>query len=193
MADPTVSDVFNQLVLANGKLDQINIATLGQANALNQLDGDIKKLDGDVNKGFQTTVDTLKIIAQIDIEAVKLLFHLTQQADTMICALEHISHNTCGILTQVTIQTAIQTGIRDDADALRDIAESAHPEAALQRQRLAALRAEIERCCPPDQPKPACSYEPCRKPDSVEMPKLPDIPKDSKPNDTQPNDPSKPK
>lgn len=188
MADPTVSDVFNQLVLANGKLDQINIATLGQANALNQLDSDIKKLDGDVNKGFQTTVDTLKIIAQIDIEAVKLLFHLTQQADTMICALEHISQNTCGILTQVTLQTEIQSGIRHDADALRDIAESAHPETALERQRLAALRAEIERCCPPDKPKPACSYEPCPEPKSVEMPKLPDIPKDSKP-----NDPSRPK
>jgi hypothetical protein len=179
MADPTVGDVFNQLVLVNGKLDQIDTNTFGQANAINNL-------DGDVNKGFKATVDALKTIAQIDIEAVKLLFHLTEQADTMICALEHISKNTCGILTQVTIQTQLQTRLRADADMLRDIAESAYPAAAFERQRLAALRAQIERCCPPEEPKPACTYEPCPQPKPVGMPDLPKIPKDSE----QPHDPA---
>jgi hypothetical protein len=183
MADPTVGDVFNQLVLVNGKLDQIDTNTFGQANAINNL-------DGDVNKGFKATVDALKIIAQIDIEAVKLLFHLTQQTDTMICALEHISKNTCEILTQATIQTQIQMRLRDDADALRDIAESASPGAAFERQRLAALRAEVERCCPPEEPNPACTYEPCPQPKPAGMPDLPKIPKESEPS---PNDPSKPK
>lgn len=171
MADPTVADVFNQLVLVNGKLDQIDTNTFGQANAINNL-------DSDVNKGFKATVDALKTIAQIDIEAVKLLFHLTQQADTMICALEHISQNTCGILTQVTIQTQLQTAIRNDADTIRDILEFAHPEGALGRQRLADLQAQIERCCPPEPPKPACTYEPCPKIRPVEMPELPKIPKE---------------
>lgn len=164
MADPTVGDVFNQLVLVNGKLDAIDTNTFGQANAINNL-------DGDVNKG-------LNILAQIDVEAVKLLFHLTQQADTMICALEHISKNTCEMLTQVTIQTQLQSRIRDDADALRDTAESAYPSAAIERQRLAALRAELERCCPPEQPRPACVYQPCSQPRPVGMPELPKIPKD---------------
>jgi hypothetical protein len=171
MADPTVADVFDQLVLVNGKLDQINLSTTGEANAIN-------KLDGDVNKGFKATVDALKTIAQIDIEAVKLLFHLTQQGDTMICALEHISKNTCEILNQVTVQTQIQMRLRDDADALRDIAESAYPSAALERQRLAELRAEVERCCPPEKPQPACVYEACPTHRPVGMPDLPKIPRE---------------
>lgn len=174
MADPTVGDVFNQLVLVNGKLDAIDTNTFGQANAINNL-------DGDVNKGFKATVDMLKVLAQIDIEAVKLLFHLTQQTDTMICALEHISKNTCEILNQATIQTQLQMRLRDDADALRDIAESAYPGAALERQRLAALRAEVERCCPPEQPKPPCNYEPCPAPRPVRMPDLPKIDQDRPP------------
>src|SRR4051812_19117465 len=124
MADPTVGDVFNQLVLVNGKLDQIDTNTFGQANAINNLDGHL-------TAGFKATVDALKTIAQIDVEAVKLLFYLTQQTDTMICALEHISQNTCAILSQVTIQTQLQTTLRDDARALRDIGESAYPGAAV--------------------------------------------------------------
>jgi len=171
MADPTVGDVFNQLVLVNGKLDQIDTNTFGQANAINNLDGDL-------TDGFKATVDALKTIAQIDVEAVKLLFYLTQQTDTMICALEHISQNTCAILTQVTIQTQLQTTLRDDARALRDIGESAYPSAAVERHRLADLRADIERFCPPEQPKPACTYEPCDKPRRIDMPPLPKIPKD---------------
>jgi hypothetical protein len=174
MADPTVADVFDQLVLVNGKLDQINLSTTGEANAIN-------KLDSDVNKGFKTTIDSLKVIAQFDLEAVKLLFHLTQQVDAMICALEHISKNTCGILTQVTMQTPLQTRIRDDADVLRDIAESAYPQAGLARHRLAELRAEVERCCPPEKPTPACIYEPCPQPKPVQLPHLPKIPSDPEP------------
>ena len=168
MADPTVADVFNQLVLVNGKLDNIDTNTFGQAAALNTL-------DADVNKGFKATVDALTAIAQINVATVELLFHLTEQADTMICALEHISENTCKILTEVTIQTGLQTDIRDDADTIRDILEFAHPEGALGRKRLAELQEQIERCCPPETPRPACTYQPCHKPKRVELPDLPKV------------------
>jgi hypothetical protein len=168
MADPTVADVFDQLVLANGKLDQLSVSTSGQANAISQL-------DSDVTRGFNDTVNALNRIAAIETAAVKMLFHLTQQADTMICALEHISRNTCEMLNQVTIQTQLQTRIRDDADVLRDIEESSHPEGALLQQRLAALHEQIERCCPPEKPEPACTYEPCPRPHQVGMPELPQI------------------
>ncbi|MBW2095841.1 MAG: hypothetical protein JRI80_13220 [Deltaproteobacteria bacterium] len=179
MPDPTVTDVFNQLVLANGKLDQIDTNTFGQTAALNTL-------NGAVNSGFNNTVNALNIVAQINIEAVKLLFHLTKQTDTMICALEHISKNTCGILTQVTIQTQLQKQLRDDVDALRYIAESAHPEAALERQRHAELEAKIERCCPPDPSEPACKYEPCDQPEPAKEPRLPRIDVDD--HDPNPDD-----
>lgn len=174
MADPTVADVYDQLRIVNDKLDQINVSSMGQANGLS-------KLDGDLNREFKETVNALHAVAQIDTEVVKLLFHLTQQADTMMCALEHISKNTCEMLTQITIQTHIQTQLRQDAEALRNIEESAHPEAALLQQRLAVLRAEVERCCPPEKPQPACVYEPCPQPRPVEMPHLPQIPRTPEP------------
>ncbi|MFA5924600.1 MAG: hypothetical protein WC856_25490 [Methylococcaceae bacterium] len=164
MADPTVTDVFNQLVLANGKLDQIEVNTSMVTN-----------LNTSINHGFADTINALQAIAQINIEAVKLLYHLTQQADTMICALEHISKNTCEILTQATIQTQLQERLRDDVDALLYIEESAHPDAVLERQRHAELQTKIERCCPPVRPEPACKYEPCDKPKPVKEPHLPQI------------------
>lgn len=115
----------------------------------------------------------LSAIEAVEIEALKLLFHLTQQTDTMICALEHISQNTCAILTQSALQTRLQTRMADDLDALVAIGQSAFPAAALESERLAALRAQVERCCPPEQSPPACTYEPCPKPRQIPEPKLP--------------------
>jgi hypothetical protein len=178
---PSISDVYNQLQAISGKLDQIHADGVAEITATQQVKTSVDTLDGDVKAGFAATVHGLQVIAQIEIAAVQLLFHLTQQTDTMICALEHISKNTCGILTQVTIQTGLQTRLRDDADALHDIAESVYPAGALERARLAALRAQVERCCPPEQPKPACTYEPCRATRSVEMPDLPKIGNDATP------------
>lgn len=172
MPDPTITDVFNQLVDVNGKLAQVEVNT-----------SMITNLNVTLNQGFAATVDALNTVALINIEAVKLLHHQTQQADTMICALEHISKNTCEILTQVTIQTGLQTDLRDDMDALRYIAESAHPEAALERHRHAELQADIERCCPPDPSEPACKYEPCDKPEPAKPPRLPHIDPKDQPHD----------
>ena len=171
----SINDVFNQLVAANASLAQIQVDLVGETNATIQVKGSVDKVDTDLKAGFVATVKDLNAIALIEIEAAKLLFHLTQQTDTMICALEHISKNTCEILTQVTIQTQLQTRLLDDADTLRAIAESAYPAAALERARLAALRAEVERCCPPEKPNPACNYEPCPAPRPAPPPKLPKI------------------
>lgn len=164
MADPTITDVFNELVLVNGKLDQVEVNT-----------SIIVNVNASINKGFNDTVNALNILTQVNIEAVKLLYHQTQQADTMICILDQISQNTCEILNQVTLQTGLQTRLRDDMDALLYIAESAHPEAALERQRQAKLQAEIDRCCPPEEPVPACKYEPCEPPKRIKEPQLPRI------------------
>jgi ABC-type transporter Mla MlaB component len=168
-----INDLYNQLVAANGKLDTLNVDINNGTAASNQVRVSVDKLDTDLKAGFAATLNALTVLAQIDTAAVQLLFHLTQQADTMICELEHISKNTCAILTQVTIQTQLQTRIRDDADGLLDIAETANPAAALERSRLAALEAQIERCCPPPQPDPACTYVPCERPKTVPMPNLP--------------------
>lgn len=168
MADPTVADVFNQLVFVNGKLDQIDTNTFGQANAINNL-------AAEVTTGFNNTVVGLQTIAFINTELTKLVFHITQQNETIICALENISRNTCAIHTEAVKQTRLQVTMAEDLDVLRDIAECAHPECALDRHRRKDLEKQIERCCPPEEPRPACTYQPCPKPRTVDKPDLPKV------------------
>lgn len=169
----SINDVFNELQAVNGNLGLIHADGIAQTNASNTINNSVNVLDGDVKAGFAATVNALQVIATIDIAAVKLLFHLTQQTDTMICALEHMSQNTCGILTQATIQTRLQQSMADDLHSASEILKLAYPAAALELDALAKLRAEVERCCPPKEQPPACTYEPCRAPRPVEMPDLP--------------------
>jgi hypothetical protein len=176
----SINDLYNQLVTVNGAISQVYINTSDEVTAtsalntsVGQVNTSVGQLDTDVRAGFAATVSALNTIKLIDVELAKLLFHLTQQADTMICALEKISQNTCGILTEVTIQTRLQTSISEDVHTLSEIAASAYPAATLELERLAALRAEVRRCCPPVEPKPACTYTPCPSPQPVQMPKLP--------------------
>lgn len=63
--------------------------------------------------------------------------------------------------------------VLDDVGAMRFIAETAHPNVVLERERLDALRTRIERCCPPETPTPACTYKPCPHPKSVTEPRPP--------------------
>lgn len=165
MADPTVTDVFNQLVLVNGKLAQVEVNTSLMAN-----------LNTSINAGFTATVGRLDTLAAINVAAVKLLFHQTRQMDTMICMLDQISRNTCSMLNELTVQTKLQTKMAKDMSVLRYIAESSNPDAALELARHEALNAKIEQCCPPAQPDPACKYDPCPRPGRAEEPKLPNIP-----------------
>ena len=176
----SINDVNNSINKVNTTLwklisavNTVNTSVQNEITATNNVTTSVNTLDGDVKSGFAATDALLKAIAEIELGAVDLLYHLTQQADTMICALENISKNTCGILTQVTIQTGLQKRLVEDANAIRAIEESAHPEATLELHRLAELRAEIEKCCPPPTPKPACTYVPCPAPPPLEKPSSP--------------------
>lgn len=165
MADPTVTDVFNQLVLVNGKLSQVEVNTSLMAN-----------LNMSINTGFTATVGRLDMLAAINVEAVKLLFHQTQQMDTIICMLDQISRNTCSILNELTVQTKLQTTMAKDVSVVRYIAEVSNSGAALELARHQELTAKIEQCCPPPQPEPACKYDPCQRPRPADTPKLPEKP-----------------
>ena len=171
----SINDVYNQLVAVNGNLGQIHADGIAETNAIGQVKASVDNLDSDTKAGFAATLNALHTIALVDIEAVKLLYHLTQQADAMICELQNISRNTCQLLNEATVQTGLQKDLDKDVDALRALQESAHPEAELERQRLAEIRKETERCCPPPVTPPACSYQPCPAPKPAEPPHLPRI------------------
>lgn len=166
MADPTVTDVFNQLVLVNGKLAQVEVNTSLMAN-----------LNTSINAGFTATVGRLDTLAAIEVEAAKLLFHLTAQNETIICMLDQISRNTCSMLNELVVQTDLQKRTTEDTAVLRYVAESGNPAAALEYARHKELEAKVERCCPPGTKDPACKYAPCAKPETMKEPRLPEIPK----------------
>jgi hypothetical protein len=92
------------------------------------------------------------------------LFHNDEQNDTIICILEYISKNTCELLNEAHTQTGLQTIIKKNTTVLADLYAATHADAALARERLEALRHQIEECCPPESPPPVCKYEPCPKP-----------------------------
>lgn len=188
----SINDVNNSVNKVNTTLHKEIDATNAVQTSVDNLKASvdnvstrIDNLDGDLVAGFSATVQRLKDLEIIGIGEVDLLFHLTQQADTMICALNQISQNTCGILTQVTIQTDIQKRLLKETEAIRFIDESANPAAALESQRLKKLKDQIEKCCPSQPTPPACTYQPCPSPKQIGRPSTPNPGNDSNPNRTK--------
>jgi septation ring formation regulator EzrA len=159
----SVSDVYDKIVEANDRLGTVH-NDLDQANT--QLTTII-----DVLQLFLTTLE--KGFADVtSAQAVtnSSLHHLNRQTDTVICSLEHVSRNTCGIWTEANWQTPLQREMQAAAQGLLEISESVHADAALERRRLAGIRTELEECCPPEEPRPICTYEPCPAPPPPEEP-----------------------
>ena len=127
----------------------------------------------DVRDSLNNAASRLEALIDGQYYANRALHHQTVQADTMICALEHISRNTCEILNEAHRQTGLLSGIRADTADMLDLARSANPAGALALDKTKELRREIERCCPPPEKVPACEYKPCPAPEPLEPPKQP--------------------
>jgi hypothetical protein len=146
---PSADDLFNQLVAANTKLDQIRTGLV------------------DINATLTNGFNQLVTLGQYTNQA---LYQNDQQNDTIICALEHIAKNTCELLNQSVIQTALQTEMESDIDGLESMFATANPAAALEWKRLHALKEQMEKCCPPPKPTPPCDYAPCPAPKPIGPP-----------------------
>ena len=146
---PSADDLYNQLVSANTKLDQIRTGLV------------------DINATLTSGFNNLVTLGQY---ANQALYHNDQQNDTIICILEHIAKNTCELLNQSVIQTALQTEMESDIDDLECMFASANAAAALECKRLHGLKEQIEKCCPPPKPKPPCDYARCPAPTPIGPP-----------------------
>lgn len=163
---PSLDDFYSQLTNVNSQLQAIHkLLTTVQAE-VSPLDSDIKT----VNDSLQSILKNLSALINLTSYTNNVLFHISQQNDTVICDLEKISKNTCENLNEAHIQTGLETAMKDSISDLLEITKSVHPEAALEIERLKRLKAQIEECCPPEIPGPACTYEPCFKPTSIEKP-----------------------
>jgi hypothetical protein len=167
---PSATDIYNELKGANTRLDGVNgrlDAVNGKLDALKTAIDAVRNAVGQVDQTLQWGFTQLITLGNYTNDA---LAHNGHQNDTMICILEHISHNTCELLNEAHLQTALQTVIEDKTTMLADLFAATHAEAALTREREETLRAQIEECCPPETPDPACRYEHCPKPGSLREP-----------------------
>jgi hypothetical protein len=159
----SANDFYNELKGANARLDDVK----GKLDVLKAATDAVHSAVDHVNKTLQWGFGQLIVIGDYTNLA---LAHNAEQNDTIICILEHISKNTCALLNEAHTQTGLQTSIRDSAAVLADLYAATHAKAALARERLGALRKQIEECCPPKPEPPPCRYEPCPAPAPLREP-----------------------
>lgn len=161
------NDAFNELQTINGNLGVLHADNTqilaGQAAIKAAVDAGTAATQG-VKASVDAGTAVLNAILQAQQLSNKILLHLSQQTDTMICELEAIARNTCGIHNEVHVQTWIQKVISASAVALLDIAKTAHPDAALDLSRREALKLATDLCCPPPVEPPVCNHKPCPVP-----------------------------
>src|ERR1039457_5183736 len=153
---PSAQDIFNKLVEIGGKLDDLNATT--QAS----------RADDDQLVNIENTdLGELVTLAAYTNQA---LYQNDLQNATIICLLEQISKNTCDLVNQSHLQTALQQTIEKNTMRLAEMFAATHGEAALGLRREQVLRREIEKCCPPEHPPPPCQEKPCRAPQQIDPP-----------------------
>ncbi len=168
---PSIDDVYNQLVTVNGRLQQINnsMVSLNSTSdklltCCNENGSRLKQILDSLNAGFANLSQGVLNMIQQQLFTNFVLVHLSAQTDTVICNLEKISEQTCGLLSEAHIQTGLQTEIRETSAAMMEMFKTVHPDAAVEFERREDLNNKILECCPPPEAKPLCTYEPCKAP-----------------------------
>jgi hypothetical protein len=140
---PSSTDFFQELQKANLNLSSIN---------------------DDLNDFKSSNENNLGQLISIGSFTNSALVHQIKQLDTVICLLKQIADHTCRLLNESHIQTGLQTNMEKDTDTVAALYALSHAEAAFVHQREEALKAQIEACCPPKPPTPACHPEKCAEP-----------------------------
>ena len=92
----------------------------------------------------------------------RLLAELRRATELDPCLLDKIARIACLTANEVHRNTQHLAAIREALEALLDLYRHVHPDAALDAERLAKLKAQIEKCCPPEDAfDPICKFEPC--------------------------------
>lgn len=130
----------------------------------NDLFNELVQIQATLATSFQNLSQGLSAsLAQQQFASLALAEKVAQET-TMICQLEQISKQTCDLLSEAHVQTALQRETARNVERALEIARTAHPTAELELQRLDRLRHEIEKCCPPEVPPPLCVHTPCPQP-----------------------------
>lgn len=159
----SATDFYNELKAANARLDDVKTKLDTLKNATDAVRAAVQHVDTTMQWGLTQLINLGTYTNQA-------LWQNSKQNDTIICILEQISKNTCILVNESTTQTSLQKTMRESLVTLADLYATTHSEAALERQKLEALKHQIERCCPPPVPAVPCDYRPCPKPEVLREP-----------------------
>jgi hypothetical protein len=174
---PSINDVFNELQQANGNLQQIHTDIVDLATRTDNVADAVAQAETTLHSDLVQANNRLDGLVQIGSTLIGLqtyanraLYHHSLQTDTVICLLDRIAREACEIQNEAHVQTGLQLSMAHDQARLRALYEHEHAAATLQQTRIEELRTEIQACCPPEEPEPACEFEPCPTPPRIDPP-----------------------
>lgn len=151
-------------------VDQVKTAVNQVKTAVDQVNSSVNALDSHVQSGFVNLSQGLFALLQVQKAALALADHNRKQNDTIICLLENSNELLCGITRKLTRQLELSDAIRVDVERIEAIEERVHPGEAADFDRSLEMIDKIERCCPPERPKPEQCPEPCSTSDFRPIP-----------------------
>ena len=146
---------------AQDVLDAINNNTTVVRQKLDTLNASVNALDADVKLVQQLLLWGFEQLITLGQYTNQALFQNDNQNDTIICSLQQIAVNTCGIWNEADVQTELQKRTVSAAQKLAQLYAASHGDAAIALHRNAELLRRIEECCPCEPPKPVCDESPC--------------------------------
>ena len=176
-----LQDVLNALQTLHSDENDLKVELTKIDQTLNSRLGAVQQV---LNNGFANMGQGFEAVLLQAVFTNKALAEIVAEQKTMICQLEQIAHHTCDLLSESHIQTGLQTSLQKETHRILQIATTVYPAAEIELQRLAAIQAQVEKCCPEPSPPPICIHQPCPLP-----PEFTDLPP---PNNYVPYDPGNP-
>jgi hypothetical protein len=172
---PTINEVWEQALQINANLVTVHHDLEALKDCCTSEGQELDNVADLLGNGFANLSQHLIGVEQRQDVTNLLLRHQTAQNDTIICLLDKIARQTCALLNEADTQTRLQTDLTADVNAIRDMTETVHPDAALIRRRADEARSALEQCCPPEKPQPPCVFEPCPTPPPLASDAVPPI------------------
>jgi hypothetical protein len=117
------------------------------------------------NSSEQSDRDPLSLLQELLDQArtqTKILSEIKVGTELDLCLLDKIGRIICINANETHKNAQLLTTIRDSLNLLLEIYKSVHPDQALQLDKIAKLRDELHKCCPPEEHIDlVCKYEPC--------------------------------
>lgn len=150
----SIGDEINE---AKAILEDIRTNTLGTRN-------EVTALDGTAQAGFVNLAQGIAVLIQLGQQASQLAEINDQQNATMICWLDTVARVLCDIKHDLDASLAVQRATQQRLDHIDAILGLVHARENVEIAARDRLQAEIEECCPPEQPAPAPCFEDCAAP-----------------------------